>query len=280
MTLLAVIAALVLERFLGHLEELREPRWFEGYAAWWRARLAGALWDGPAGVLAVLAPPVAAVALAQLLLGGLLWGLGGLALGVLALLYCLGPRDLDAEAERFAGAWEAGDAEAARRALARLAGQAPEGGPDESWPVLAARGVAAAALGRVFGVLFWFAVLGPVGAVLYRCARLLAEAARGWGGGLHEAAVTLVEILDWIPARLTLVGYALAGHFESTIHAWRLHREGGGDEALLAEAGAAALDLEAGDGAEAVRAALGLVWRTVVIWVTLVAVLTLAGLAA
>lgn len=281
MTLLAVIAALVLERLLAHLEHLREPRWFDAYLRWWRARLGGGLWDGPAGVLAVLAPPVAALALAQLALGGLLWGLGGLALGVVALLYCLGPRDLDAEARRFAAAWEAGETERARAALETLAGRAPEE-PPERWPAAAARAVTAAAVTRVFGVLFWFALLGPAGALLYRLAVLLAEAAREWGGGMHEAAVTLREILDWVPVRLTLAGYALAGDFEETVHAWRERRGEGvaGDLALLGEAGAAALDLEPEEGAEAVEAALGLVWRTVIVWVTLIAVLTLAGLAA
>lgn len=280
MTLLAVIAALVLERILGHLEDLRDPAWFVRYVTWLRGRLGDAA-DGALGVVLALAVPVAALALLQLALGSVLWGVPGLLLAVAVLLWSLGPRDLDAEAERFLDAWERGDDLEARRFLERLGAAAPE---EERalWPALAARAVTGEANGRIFGVLFWFTLLGPVGALLYRLARTLAEAARGWGGGFHEAAETLVEILDWIPLRLTMVGYALAGDFEETFHAWRTRQAEGvpADSALLAEAGAASLELDPDEGPGAVRAALGLVWRTVLIWVTLVAVLTLAGVAA
>lgn len=288
MTLIAILVTLVIERFLGHLEDLREPRWFLRYQAWLSERLGGAaMWDGAGGVVAVLGPVIAAVAVAQGALGSVLLGLPGLVFAVLVLLYCLGPRNLDAQAEGFLEAMERDDEAAAGRLLGELLGEKP---PEEKarWPGLAAEAVLSQANERVFGVLFWFALLGPVGAVLYRLAAILRRAdAAGenearTSGGFGEAAVRLYRILNWLPARAVVMGYALAGSFEDTVHAWREHHRGtAGDddpEALLVLAGRAAirLDEDVADD-EQVRQALGLVWRTLVIWVTVIALLTLAG---
>jgi len=152
-------------------------------------------------------------------------------------------------------------------------------------------------LERTFGVLFWFVLLGPVGAALFRGAQLLQirhRAYDGDGAGFAIAARNLHHILGWLPARLLAMTYALSGSFEDAMHRWReVSQE---DAGLYADSNTAAL-VSSGCGAlrlddylidqdetaqppahlAMVKAALALMWRAVVIWVVLAALLTLAG---
>ena len=121
--------------------------------------------------------------------------------------------------------------------------------------------------------------------------------------------------LDWIPVRLSAAGFAVAGDFEDAVYCWRAAAAvRGGDEQrrLLLMTGGGALGLRIADarieaevrgdaaardadpslagGAPAgfdwiggspdpagLRSAVGLVWRCVVLWIGLFAMLTLAG---
>ena len=84
---------------------------------------------------------------------------------------------------------------------------------------------------HVFGVFFWFVLLawwvGPAGAVLYRLAEYVA---RSWnrppptGMGpdrFGEFARRAFEVIDWLPVRLSALGYAIVGDFEGAVYCWR-----------------------------------------------------------
>src|SRR4051812_13112767 len=104
---------------------------------------------------------------------------------------------------------------------------------------------------HVFGVFFWFLMpFGPAGAVLYRVAEYLS---RAWNEPDHmknEAfgrfAARAFYWIDWIPARLTAVAFAVVGNFEDAIYAWRNFAERWSDET-------AGIILSAGGGAMGVR---------------------------
>jgi len=166
---------------------------------------------------------------------------------------------------------------------------------------------------HVFGVLFWFLVLpGPSGAVLYRLAEYLS---RHWNrpptGG--EAAIAPDQFgafardayawIDWLPTRMTALGFAIVGDFEGAVHCWRhltieprpdvngsraliLAAAGGamGVRVLSAVESAKYLDAAAQEGADlqepgpdALRSAVGLTWRAMVLWMVLLLLLTLAS---
>jgi cobalamin biosynthesis protein CobD/CbiB len=131
-------------------------------------------------------------------------------------------------------ALQAGDLQAARRALGVWRGG--------STLDLSAQDVARLAIERglidayrqVFAVLFWFVVLpGPLGAVLYRAAVLLADEWRGPVPGVAptpqvlaraefgHAAQLVLACLDWIPVRLTALSFAVVGDFEDAVACWR-----------------------------------------------------------
>jgi adenosylcobinamide-phosphate synthase len=168
---------------------------------------------------------------------------------------------------------------------------------------------------HVFGVLTWFSVLaalgfGPAGAVIYRMSDLVADTwqaspkvTKGWvSETLQNAACDAWRRIDWLPARLTAVAFAVVGNFEEAIDCWRNHAQRFPDDndgvVLAATAGALNVRL----GGEALHAVdsdhsqdsestpgrtpemahlpsvVGLVWRSVVLWMVLLALLTLARL--
>lgn len=289
MTLIAILASLLLERLLDHVQDLRRYERFEDYVEWLRQRLRGDPWEGRLGVLVLLAPLVIVTLLVQGLLHGLLFGLLSLLFAVAVLLFCLGPRDLGQELAQYREAYVSGNDELATRLARTLLGhEAPQDRDAQAQAVTQA--VLVQSNVRIFGVLFWFAVLGPMGAVLYRAVTQLRRQCQQDQDEFAWSARQLGEIMDWLPARLTALGFALIGDFEGSVARWR---ELGADadqwlvpaEAVLSAAGAGALNLHgnatAGDDDlfwdRCLTAATSLVWRTLFLWVVMIALLTLAG---
>jgi membrane protein required for beta-lactamase induction len=284
MTFVVALLALFLERVLIEQDDWRSAPWFPRYLRWLRSLPYGTrLTEGALGVIVVLLPPLGLVALIQAWLGDSLAGVPDLVFGTAVLLYCLGPQSLDAQARDFTEALEDGEPHCDEIARGIL-GDEP---PTRLAALLEAviRAIPAQALQRIFSVLFWFLILGPLGALLYRLARHLEAHARVHGeleDSFRAAAVRLPFILDWVPARLTTASYALAGSFDDVLSAWRKAAAARVPPSELAErAGAAALRLEDAapvpdDARELIERAIGLVWRSVVIWLGLLGLATVA----
>ncbi len=298
MSLIALIMAFVLEHGLTAVLHLREPRWLDRYCDW----VGGGAGQKPDGLLIAtaiiaIALPVAPVALASALLGSHLLGLLQLAFAVLVLLVSFGPRDLRDEVDDYLDALDRGDRdEAARRAKELLESDAA--GRKAGLREAVEQAIFVQANNRIFGVVFWFIVLGPAGAWMFRVSDLMRrraafEAARHGtpvASGTFGSALALIHgLLAWIPARLAAGAYALAGSFEDAVGSWRaaVDRVGEGmldrSEDLLARVGMASLQSslsavapEALDSAAA-SGAWRIVSRSVWIWLAVVAVLVLAG---
>lgn len=285
MSFIAVILSLLLDRTLRHLQFLRGPRWFHAYieSLGFFAHSRG-FWRATAGVLVIVLVPTVVV----LFLGHLLdhiWGVFGFAYAVLILLVTLGPQDLHAQADDYIEAVQSGNASRANELARELLGTEPPP-EDAACSEAITRTVLCEANDRLFGILFWFAVLGPAGAVLYRSAdflhRLPAEA-----GHSHEftaAVARLYGVLAWIPAHLVAIGYAFAGSFEEAVSDIRGYyasctlRFFQVNNDVLACAGLGALHSSAAEaGTVRVRSALMLVWRTLIIWLVVYGLTALFG---
>ena len=76
----------------------------------------------------------------------------------------------------------------------------------------------------IFAPLFWFLVFGPAGAVGYRLANTLDAM---WGYRTERfnhfgwASAKLDDLLNWLPARLTAITYALLGNCRQSLACWR-----------------------------------------------------------
>ena len=138
---------------------------------------------------------------------------------------------------------------------------------------------------RTFAVIFWYVVLGPFGAILYRMVSQLTKLSSRPHDVLNaiaRVAHTLEDILDWIPARLVGLGYSLAGNFVKGFKQWA-HYVGSGlasNQDLLIASGLAALDVnpEAPADAEEARQVLRLIDRSLIVWLAVIAIFTLGAL--
>jgi membrane protein required for beta-lactamase induction len=266
------------------LNEYRSYDFFLAYVDWWRERFSGPAWDHVGGLILMLLPLWLGVALLQHWISDWAFGLVGLLFYVAVLVYCLGPRDLAADADTYCHAHESGDDELRRRAAELLLrrGTATQDSAASAHEVSSA--VLVEASDRLFAVLFWFALLGPLGAVMYRSVAVLYREHRE-EGELGDSVAWLHAALVWVPVRLLALGYALSGHFDAAVEGWRdaqqLSLRGSeGSMHLLAVTSTAALGFGEGGGqagAEQVRAAMRLVWRALAIWMVIIALLTLAG---
>ncbi|HXE22439.1 MAG TPA: CobD/CbiB family protein [Rhodoferax sp.] len=129
---------------------------------------------------------------------------------------------------------------------------------------------------------------------------------------LQGAAAAAWMVVDWLPARFTALSFAVVGSFEDAIDGWRNYaqRFPGDNDGVILAATAGAVDVRLGGealrasfasapspGFEAtvdqedsvstpgrepevahLRSIVGLVWRSVVMWMVLLALLTLARL--
>jgi adenosylcobinamide-phosphate synthase len=164
---------------------------------------------------------------------------------------------------------------------------------------------------HVFGVLvafvvFWMLGLGPTGAILYRMAEYLsrnwqARADNSRSQALQAAAAQAWVWIDYLPARTTALGFAVVGNFEEAVASWRseskTYAPGSDGVVLAATSGAlnvrlavraqAAPPSELQNDAQTARpdpqlahlgGVVGLVWRAVVLWMLVLALLSLARL--
>jgi cobalamin biosynthesis protein CobD/CbiB len=253
-----------------------------------------------AWVLAVL--PVVAVAEAAFFVLYDLNPLAGLAWNVAVLRFTMGFREFSHSFSEVQLALREGDLARARERLGEWRGDsASEFNAGEIARVAIEQGLLASHR-HVFGTLFWFAVLGPAGAVLYRASAALAG---GWGartdpefGAFGHFAARAFHWLDWLPARVTAISFAVVGDFEDAIFCWRnqaaawaveshgiLLASGGGAlgvrlGATLHQYGTLQFRPDLGLGEEAdtdfMQSAIGLIWRALVLWMFLIFLVSLA----
>lgn len=151
----------------------------------------------------------------------------------------------------------------------------------------------------LFAPIFWFVILGPAGALLYRLAHL---AKTEWHSEdetlFNHFARKAFEFLDWLPARVTAGSFAVVGDFEDAVYCWRTQAETWPDKILgiVLTSGAGALGVKVGEplthgdhlvfrpeigmgdeaDADYLQSSIGLVWRVLVLMVGLLLLLTFA----
>jgi len=306
MNLIALILGLLVERLATKLFHLRRLPWLDRLIdAGLRQVQKLATWPPiiPVVLLTlVLVLPIAAISLA---IGDRALGLPYVAFAVFVLFFSFGPKDIGEDVDEYCTALEEGDKDRIEEtAQAIVEGDVPD---DELQCIRKVEeAICVHANNRLFAVIFWFVVLGlfgplgPLGAWAYRVTDLIRRRAVATTGAdegadstaalLRNAALLLHGWLAWVPARLSALGYAAAGHFDAALGAWRAPSEQQDaslpeyNDNLLARVGVAALALVDDDdeslidrGVRGATAANRLVFRSLTIWAVIIAAMTLYG---
>ncbi|MDI9239968.1 adenosylcobinamide-phosphate synthase CbiB [Lysobacter sp. LF1] len=225
MTALAMLAAALLDAVLG---EPRRAHPLVGFGRLAHAietrlyrdgRMAGTF----AWCLGVL-PAVALTALASHWLTALS-ATAGWAWSAVVLYSAIGHRSLGEHARRAETALRDGALDTARLAVGRMVSRDVDALDASQVAAATTESVLENGNDAVFGALFWFAILGAPGAVLYRLSNTLDAM---WGyrtprlARFGWAAARIDDALNFIPARLTAATYAVLGDTASALRCWRV----------------------------------------------------------
>lgn len=293
MTMTSIVICLLLEMLTAFLVRYRQYDWADSYAG--RIQhffTGGSTWESPWGVVAVLLVPCLLVIFLQSILSGYLLGFFGLVFSIVVLAYSLRYQPLERDVDKIILALENRDLATASYLASELLGEPINSEKDLVRKVCSALLVSVNE--RLFAVILWFVLLGPMGALLYRLSWFYSQKSRYAKGGFKDNMVRLHAILNWLPARLLPIGYALAGSFEDALKGWKevytrnISEMAELNHAIITHTGCSALHLQryqqAADNedfveleVEAIQASHSLIMRAMLIWGIVIALLTLAG---
>lgn len=278
MALISIIIGLFLDRTFRHLHDLRDMTWFEFYAQAiqrFTSKLAP-----PIQFIIILALPVLLLLSIQILLNDFLLSVPAFVFGVIVFIYCLGPACLSTDIEAYIHARTIGDEDEAMHYAGTITDSSASSSPDQQTSDVT-RAILHIANERIFSTIFWFIILGPFGAMLYRLISELSKQIEF--DELADFSEFIHSIMAWVPARMLAAGYALTGNFDGAYHAYkdRAHSTDysqSNAEVLISTGLGAMQNLDMEDELAGVHASQALVMRAVIVWIGILAVLTLGGI--
>jgi len=143
---------------------------------------------------------------------------------ILLLYLALGAKSLNQHAAAVVEALKAGDLPLARRRVGMIVSRDTSQLTEQEVSRATVESVLENGSDAVFATVFWYLVLGAPGAVLYRLVNTM-DAMWGYKNDryLHFgwAAARLDDAMNYLPARLTALTYALLGNRQDGLRCWR-----------------------------------------------------------
>jgi AmpE protein len=290
MTLITLLIVLMLEQYLkvsAVLEnELKSHKWFPAWRQWLSTKVDITKINDWVVIALIIGTPVAIFyTLADLNFGFIFWVVQ-LVLAVVVMIYCLGPIEQNPHLKEYFEAVERDDLQGAYHHVSDyLDLKSNHQVPDDinSLGRLVTRLILSQSNFRYFGVLMYFVLLGPAGALLYRLAGTFEFSVRDDEDSPYQEKLKQLRfVLDWLPARLTGFLYTLAGDFTGAMPRFKqfIFTEQSQNELLLEETGLGAIGIKEEHCTDIIdenKQALNLVIRTVVVFLVIIAVLTVFG---
>jgi len=279
MALICILIGIIFERASDTLEKLRNFEWFDNYSRWLLHTFPRVTEQSRISIIIVLLPILLLSAILQGWFEGQLLGLIELLFGLTIFAFCLGPKDLNRQINNYLEAKENGDETIAYNEACNIMQKDAPTDPDQQ-VVEVMRSILHEPNDRFFSVIFWFIVLGPLGALMYRLATHTMRTAEN--ETLANAATQLQAIMAWAPAHMAAMGYALTGNYEGAKHEFYSKTKQDNltecNYLTLITAGQGALkDCKPGEETACIRSARALVLRTLIVWLSFIAILTLMG---
>jgi AmpE protein len=241
----AVLLVFILERLGRNFPRLQSDRWFfrlgdTTHRAITRTGLPP--WLAP---MVQIGLPCAVIAYTGHVLDDTLFGLPGLLLAMLVLVYSLGRGDFDAQINLYHAHWRAGRAQSAYHIASRFrrSDAVLESGDLAQLHRHVVEALLYQGFERWFCVVFWFVAAGPWAALAYRLGCLYTERRNSAPDPAAVALDGFIALLEWLPVRLLGLSFAIAGNFASCFRVWRqqMTRSGFSSPTMLRLCGVAAL---------------------------------------
>jgi len=214
-TLISIVICLFSERFLSELFTFRNYTWFEKFAAS-VGQLTKHLSIKTVVILIVLPVPLLIAFIDYYFINN---SIIQFLFATTILLLSMGPKQFYELAKEFCQTFKKGELDIAQWIASKILDRdlSPEEKSNLANTVVHCLFIIAN--DRILAPIFWFIILGPMGAVFFRLSselRYLCEKNERIRG-LQVGANLLHAIMNWIPSRLTAFGYAAMGNFVSAM---------------------------------------------------------------
>ena len=282
MKLVILLLCLGLERYLGIGKHLKRYQVFDGYLSLFSRFIPQiAALPSKVSLLFVLLPALLIPGVIYYMTLHAVFGLMGLFLGVFLLLICLGPDDFYHQLKEYFAADK--DKEKQAQLYQEITGSTLTDDSNVDRRKLTIS-ILSSSNERFFGVIFWFIILGPIGAIFYRLLvflRVKLNLDSSLEFSFKKELDLLCNILNWFPARFSALCYLIVGNFQSGIKLYisQLFKGLSSSDTLLEEVSFAALNVgsdKAADSAENHKA-LDMLDHALVVVLVFIAIFTLGA---
>lgn len=284
MTLIFILIALGLDFFLGNLERYRNYDWIISVYYFLEKHLTNyKYWDGSFGLLGLLAIPVTGLLLIICTLDH--WSLifEGI-FTLLVLIYCLAPEAIDNRLDQYITAVAEDDEESQSSLIEKLV-NVDLADDEDANEVAIIKSVFVEAHKQCFAVIFWFLILGVVGALLYRLVDELNNEMSDIRSGFADSGKILLNILEWPSSRIMIIAFALGGSLVDAFSGWKQSEQSSFDvnNQVLAKAGMGALqylpeiEVPGREKSYWIGELKSLINRALIICLTVLGIMTLSG---
>ncbi|NRA42290.1 MAG: regulatory signaling modulator protein AmpE [Pseudomonadales bacterium] len=239
MSFLAILISLAMLYKLGSISRFQPDQWFYQWLELYHVNEPLTLLHA---LIAVLLPSFL-LALIYSLFAGWFWGLAELVISLAVILFSLGRGDFKAVLRQYADACQqqtvkADDAKQSLIALSDITlSDVSLAAPASTSAVMSTKQQFASlhlqireqqfycSLQRIFAVIFWFAVLGPIAVFAYRLLVLYLRYYQQMADQADQplsksAAYQLLHLFEWPVARLQGLCYAVVGELKQTFSLW------------------------------------------------------------
>lgn len=275
MALISIILGLIVDRHWDGLSKWRQFGWFTQLNKIVLEKTDKHIHNPTARYISVLAIPVLATMFIQDMTAEWLAPVSFL-FALFIFVYCLGSLDIEDKLEQIISSLHDNNPEKAHSIIQEISSDQQV--DNENMLDLAIQSTMNTVIERLFGVIFWFAILGPVGAILYRLSH---ELMLNYADNtvLSKSSERMMALLNWLPERFLAISFAITGHFEGALAAYHENKETDRTQQyLLIDVCHGALEGNKNDDKPAYLTAFrGLVLRSLIVWLTSIAILTLLG---
>jgi adenosylcobinamide-phosphate synthase len=222
---LSLILAVLLDHWLGEPQKYHPLVFFGNLAnrieKKMRNPLQSSLWQRIMGLLALSIMTLPIVLLIYSLQG---WPVFDMIIAPVILYFCIAANSLKQHALSIFIALEKRDLTSARNSVGMIVSRQTDKMTEDDVRKAAIESVLENGADAIFAPIFWFIVAGPAGAILYRLSNTLDAM---WGYKNQKflyfgwTTARFDDVLNWIPARLTALSYALLGHTQRALYCWK-----------------------------------------------------------